>query len=102
VGNTIVMKACFADGSRQVVTEYASSTDMTIYRADGTPCLRILDDSGSGTLEDPSGQVVYAKLTSSGYSCGGVTSPNLSCADGSAHAHLPSLGVCQQVKGPCP
>jgi hypothetical protein len=104
--NALVFHACFSDGSKQVITEYASDYDMAIYRPDGAECLDLAiggPPTGGITFKEPGGRVLASASQASGYTCGGLSAKTIPCEDAGPRLHLEySLGACQTTMGPCP
>lgn len=102
--NAIVVHACFKDGSRQVITQYASSIDVVIVKADGTECLHEISDlSGKDVIKDPTGRMLAQLDLQSlqSFSCGGIQSTSLNCPD-AGQINLVQLSGCEGSSGGCP
>jgi hypothetical protein len=102
--NAIVIRACFSDGSKQVITQYASSIDVVILKSDGTECLHETSDtSGVEVVHDPAGRML-AQLdlsTFTNFSCGGLQSDSITCQD-AGPINLIQLSGCEGSSGTCP
>jgi hypothetical protein len=102
--NAIVVRACYRDGSKQVITQYAASTDVALFGSGGAECLHEQGDlSGVTVIEDPAGRAL-AKLdlgSLNDFTCGGIQSDSITCPDAGT-VNLVQLSGCEGSPGSCP
>jgi hypothetical protein len=101
--NAIVIRACYKDGSKQVLTQYAASIDIALFAPGGAECLHEQSDlSGVTVIEDPAGRNL-ARLdfhSLNDFTCGGVHSDSFACPDAGT-INLVQLSGCEGSPGTC-